>query len=472
MSTQQQIRNNRGTEMQAPTWWVVLCKELAELWIGGKALTLILIYSLLLGIWSYVLASNSELSLIPPKEMVFEMLKAYIAVTLFISLIIGADSISGERERATLEGLLLTPTSRWQLVAGKFLAAISPWPVAFVITIPYWNVLAQGDEVLRQAILWGAILGGILTPALAAIGMLVSLWTNSNKTSMFVSLGIYLFLLLPTQLPGRAQTGSIGSLLQLVNPLAAATHFPAKILVNNRTLPEMWPWLVSPVVLAALAISLLFVSSRELHLEAAFPRWFSRSMRQLLGGSLTIAVSLVGTLIPSFSWAQAMTSPDPTAHIQISINQDSVKVKAGDPVLYNTVVTNVGTLPTTPLTVAMNIINLDAKGDIVDPEDWSPQRTQYLEPLAPNDSTELDWRVNAILDGDYMVYMVAIPIPDKEDDTSQPIASSGIHLTVTPFTRLNPAGVLPYTIGGPVILLLIIVYIYWRRNRQVEPQAT
>ena len=52
--------------------------------------------------------------------------------------------------------------------------------------------------------------------------------------------------------------------------------------------------------------------------------------------------------------------------------------------------------------------------------------------------------------------------------TSQPMASSGIHLTVTPFTRLNPRGVLPYAIGGPVFLALGIVLIYRRRRRNID----
>ena len=34
------------------------------------------------------------------------------------------------------------------------------------------------------------------------------------------------------------------------------------------------------------------------------------------------------------------------------------------------------------------------------------------------------------------------------ETTSQLVASSGIHLTVTPYTKLNPGGVLPYAIWG------------------------
>jgi hypothetical protein len=152
--------------------------------------------------------------------------------------------------------------------------------------------------------------------------------------------------------------------------------------------------------------------------------------------------------------------------LQISIDLDAKVVQAGSPVLYNTVLKNNGTEASPPLIVAMNIINLDAQGEIVDPEDWSPQRTQYTESLASGKSVNLSWRVNAILDGDYMVYMVVIPAPSGQEATSQPVASSGIHLTVTPFTQLNPGGILPYAIGGPVLLGLIIFFVYRHRRRK------
>ena len=152
--------------------------------------------------------------------------------------------------------------------------------------------------------------------------------------------------------------------------------------------------------------------------------------------------------------------------LQISIDVGARVVQAGTPVLYNTVLKNNGTVASPALIVAMNIINLDAKGDIVDPEDWSPQRTQYTDSLAAGQSLNLSWRVNAILDGDYMIYMVVIPAPSSHEVTSQPVASSGIHLTVTPFTKLNPGGVLPYAIGGPVVLGLMIFFVYRHRRRK------
>jgi len=474
MSDKRRVNDNRveSSGSASPTWWLVFRKELRDLWIGGRALHLTLIYTIVLGIYSYVMASDSVLSLIPPKEMVFELLKAAIVASVFVGVVIGADSLSGERERATLEGLLLTPTSRRQIVVGKFLAAVSPWPVALAITIPYMKVLSQGDEVFGQAVLWGGVLGSGLTPAFTALGMFVGFWCNSNKTSMFVSLCLYLLLLLPTQLSAHAQAGAMGLFFQWVNPLGAPRVFLASILVNNWTLARAWSWLLSPVLFAVLTFGLLFwYASPGLRLEAGKASRFRWSRARAVGVFLIASLLAFG---PSPAMAlrqelsQAAPFVAPQQPLQISINLDTKVVKAGTPILYNTVVTNNGTETSPPLIVAMNIINLNAKGEVVDPEDWSPERTQYTEHVAPGQSVSLPWRINAILDGDYMVYMVVIPAPAGPEATSHPVASSGIHLTVTPFTRLNPGGVLPYAIGGPILVSFGILLIYRLRRRGID----
>lgn len=449
-----------------PAWWLIFTRELADLWIGGKALNLILIYSILLGIMVYVYSFNSELSLIPPKEMVYEMLKNAMAVSLFIGLIIGADSLSGERERSTLEGLLLTPASRRQIVIGKFLAGNSAWPVAFLIAIPYLYIVSQGDEVLGPAILWGGLLGTVLVLAYNGLGMLVSYWSNSNKVSYFVSLGIYILFLVPAQLPGRAQTGAAGQFLQWVNPLAAVNHFLSKHLVNYRTVAEFSTWLVSPIVFAALVLGLLFFfAGPGLRLEAGRSSRFWSFLARKAGLALIACLLVASAAAPTLAYQGQQPQ---SGNLQIAIDMDYTVVKTGDKVEFNTKVTNNGVETSPPLIVAMNIINLDATGDVVDPEDWSPQRTQYLESLRPGQSANLAWIINTILDGDYMVYMVLLPEPASTETTSQPVASSGIHLTVTPFTRLNPGGVLPFAIGGPVLLLLGIIILYRVRRRNID----
>ena len=450
----------------AATWWVVFKKELGDLWIGGKALHLTVAYTVVLGIYTYITARDSTLSLIPPKEMVYELTKAAMVASVFVSLIIGADSLSGERERSTLEALLLTPTSRRELVIGKFLAAASPGPVALAITIPYMRVLSQGDDVLGPAVLWGLGLGCVLTFAFTALSMFVGFWCTSNKTSLFVSLCLYVVFLLPTQLTGHAQGGTMGLLFQSVNPLAAPRFFLAALLVNNWTLERAWSWLLSPVGFALLTFVLLFwYAGPALRLEAGKVRRLKWSG---VRATMWIACALAFGAAPLMALRQQPTQAPAVSSLSMTIDAETKDVRAGTPVEYHTVVINSGTETSAPMIVAMNIVNLSKTGDVVDPEDWSPQRTQYVDPIPPGQSTTLAWRINAILDGNYMVYMVAIPAPAGPQATSHPITSPGIHLMVSKYTRLNPGGVLPYAIGGPVVLGLIIFFVFKRRHREID----
>lgn len=450
-----------------PTWWVVFVRELSELWIWGKALTLIILYSVYLGISSFIFAANSELSLIPPKEMIYLTISGAITVSLFVALIIGADSFSGERERSTLEALLLTPAKRKQIVVGKFLASISPWPIAMLIAVPYAVVLSQGDEILGKALLWGAILGSLLSPAFTGFAMIVSLWSASNRTSLFASLTVYLLFFLPVQFPGGAQTGTFGKLLKKLNPLEGADHFLEKIIVNNRTVEELMPYLWGSIYFALIVFAILFFfAAPRLRLDGGLPIQIRRRRNNAM-----LSLALVASMLLTLCAFPAKASPQVQSdgqQLQIAIDKTSAVTKNGDKVEFHTTVTNNGAETSPDLIVAMNIINLDSSGDVVDPEDWSPERTQYVEALAPGASHQQSWILNTILEGDYMVYVVLIPTPDGENETSQPVTSQGIHVTVNSFTRLNPGGILPFAIGIPVVLVLVLAGVLWMRRRGID----
>ena len=460
--------NANTMEMPAfasPVWWIVFKRELSELWIWGKALYLMILYSVYLGISSFVFASNSELSLIPPKEMVYLTLMGAINVSVFIALIIGADSLSGERERSTLEALLLTPASRIQMVMGKFLASMSPWPISLVISIPYLLVLSQGDEAFGIALRWGGLLGTIVVPAFTAFGLLVSLWSASNKASLFVSLTFFLLVFLPVQFPGSAQTGVMGRMLKQLNPMEGIDHFLEKMIVNNRTLQELWIYIIASIVFAILVLGVLFLfAAPRICLDGGVPIKVRRRQRTIVNILLLICVLTALAFSSPVSALQDANGQD----LQISVNLEYKAAKTGDKIEYSTVITNNGSEVSPPLIVAMNIFNLKSFGDVVDPEDWSPERTQYIETLSPGESVTLDWVVNTILDGDFMVYMVLIPEPEGPNSTSRVISSPGIHITVERFVRINPGGILPFAIGIPLLLILGMYILFRQRQKGVD----
>jgi hypothetical protein len=225
-------------------------------------------------------------------------------------------------------------------------------------------------------------------------------------------------------------------------------------------------WLESPVIVTSIIIAILFLyAAPGLRLENGKANSFWRRISRSLGLGAIILASVVLSVIPAKAQFMELSTNE---SIQVTISMEYVKVRQGESIFYDTTVTNNGTGESAPLIVAMNLINLDAQGEIVDPEDWSPQRTQYIEDLSPGDSIVLNWRVNCILEGDYMIYMVVIPEPDGEYETSQPLASPGIHLIVTPYTKLNPGGVLPIAVGVPVLILVIIYFVNRRRRKQID----
>jgi hypothetical protein len=468
MTTVDRVTDGEGLEGAAtwrpavPAWRVMLSRELAELWVGGKGLYLILAFSVLLGVETFVLATNAELNLFTPRDMVYEITKIAIQVSMLIGLIIGADSISGERERRTLEGLLLTPAGRTHLVLGKFLAGLTAWPVALVITVPFMLRLSQGGGAIPRAVLGGALVGLLLIPAFVALGIFVSFWCTSNKTSYFISLGIFLVFVLQ----GR----------QWLNPIPVGFDFLSKLVIGHADgvvveggegltpLPfdEIWRSLVPPLAftLTTLAVLFLYVG-RNLTVEA---RTYSNLVVRIarLGGMTVVVVILSSTA------AASAAAPPQGSDLKMTISLNHMAGKAGDSVEFKTVLTNTGTRKTPPVIVAMNIINLSKSGDVVDPEDWSPERTQYVDALAPGKSVTLPWTVDAVLDGNYMVYLAGIPQPAGPGASSHVVTSPGLHLTIGAFSNLNPSGVLPYAIGVPLAVLAITAVMMVLRRRKVN----
>jgi len=185
----------------------------------------------------------------------------------------------------------------------------------------------------------------------------------------------------------------------------------------------------------------------------------SASMLVLAGSSLAAKALALEN-------ATQQSSPGET--LRISIDRRYDVTKTGDEFDFETLVKNGDPHGQSgPLVVAMNIINLGS-GQPVDPEDWSPERTQTVGSLKPGQTSELTWTIESILKGDYLIYLVVTSKPAGSTSTSRPVASSGIHLTVKPHTRLNPGGIMPFAIGTPIALTVVWLGLRALRRREVE----
>jgi len=240
----------------SPGWAVVAEQELRDLWIGGRGLALSVAFSFLLSVIAYLVATNSALNFLEQREAVNLTLQVSIAVGSLLALLVAADCVSGERERGTLEGLLLAPVSRRQIAVGKLIAAASLWIAAFAITVPYVWFLGRGVGIVGDALWTGIVVGSLLAVTLISLGLLISIFTASNRVSVSISFFLLLALFAPTQLPSSAQQGWAGELLLRINPLTAGEHYVGKIVTNAHGWHEDLSWLISPAIAAVLSVVL------------------------------------------------------------------------------------------------------------------------------------------------------------------------------------------------------------------------
>jgi ABC-2 type transport system permease protein len=132
-----------------------------------------------------------------------EFSNIYILLSMIVPSVIAAYSIIGEKSNHTLEPLLATPVRRWQLLAGKILAALLP---AVLVT-------------------W--ISGGIFIAELA-------IFTDANVVSHVVTGGWLILFIAGTPLLGLIAVAIMTAISSRVN--------------DTRTAQQLSVWAVIPII--------------------------------------------------------------------------------------------------------------------------------------------------------------------------------------------------------------------------------
>ncbi|HEX6759340.1 MAG TPA: ABC transporter permease subunit [Propionibacteriaceae bacterium] len=241
-----------GAERQSG-WLVVAEQECRDLWLSGRGLILLFLFSVLLSAITYLTSTNQALNFLEQRESVNLVLQFAVAVGVLATLVVSADGISGERERGTLETLLVTPISRRSIIAGKLIAALSLWFGTFLVSIPYVWVLARGVGILGRALALGLCVGTLVALGLGAIGLLISAACNSNKTSIAASIFLLLILFAPTQLPSGLPQGWFFDVLLRANPVASGLAYISSILVEGHSWTQDLSLLITPLLTAIIA---------------------------------------------------------------------------------------------------------------------------------------------------------------------------------------------------------------------------
>ncbi len=246
---------------------VVAEREILDLWLSGRGAALTLAYAVLLSVMTYVVATNQALNFLEQREAVYLTLQVAVAVGALLVLLGSADAISGERDRGTLETLLLTAAPRRGLVIGKGVAALSLWVAAFFVSVPYLWFVGRGVGVVGVALAGGLVVGTLLALFLAGLGLLISVIASSSRLSLSIGLFALGALYAPTLMPG-IQKSWVGELLMRIDPITAGLHYLSKLIVDAHGAGQDASWLVGPAIAAVVVPAAALTLSGRISLRS------------------------------------------------------------------------------------------------------------------------------------------------------------------------------------------------------------
>jgi len=130
--------------------------------------------------------------------------------------------VAEEKKTGTIELLLTKPVTDWQVIMGKFTAAIVLIGIALLLTLPYYITIASIGPIDHGAV-WTGYFGLILMSGVyISIGLFTSSITDNQIVSFLLALFIGVFFHWIFQI---IASGLTGFLSEIVNYLSISSHY-------------------------------------------------------------------------------------------------------------------------------------------------------------------------------------------------------------------------------------------------------
>lgn len=223
--------------------------------------------AIVLSLMTYLLLTDAELSLLDQSEMLYIIASLAIGLGLLMSGILAGDSVAGEKERATLEGLLLTPVGRGPLVLGKIGAVLAAWLLVFAISAPYILVVGSGTGLSGAALLYTFLLGTLCVAGFTALIVGISCFSGSGRSVMLAALAIFIAMAAPTLLGTVLQNSWFGAIYNALSPFAQVRLSLDSVIVDKEGLAVQLPHLGSLAAFVVLAGAFAASTARRISLE-------------------------------------------------------------------------------------------------------------------------------------------------------------------------------------------------------------
>ena len=177
-----------------------------------------------------------------------------------------------------------------------------------------------------------------------------------------------------------------------------------------------------------------------------------------------LMISTIAMLLGFWIILKATASADVLdSQITVLVTPDQVSTTVGTATEITVSLTNNSTEATPELAVHLDITDPKKRGS-VDPEDWTPELTLAMSPLAPGAQETRTWSISPIEGGDFVLYAVALDTISGVEPTVIAV-SNGVPVNVDEKRSFNPGGVLPLALAMPAVLGTALLWRF-RRLRQ------
>jgi hypothetical protein len=170
----------------------------------------------------------------------------------------------------------------------------------------------------------------------------------------------------------------------------------------------------------------------------------------------TVTAALMGALLLS-AGAHAAGGP---ADVAVTVDRNRISASLGQKVAFRSTVVNRGSTAASGLIAHLNVLSV-RKGVYVDPEDWSSNRTRYLDTIPAGGSTAINWQIQAVNAGILAVY---VSVLRHTAVGRRPVNGPAVQLAVAQRKTLNSGGILPLALGLPALLGALSLGLMFRRR--------
>lgn len=186
-------------------------REMGAFFTSGVAYVFLTVFYLISGIFFYnevLLSGSTDVS---------PMFASMFIIILFLIPILTMKLLSEEKKNKTDQGLLTAPVSLWDIVLGKYFAALTLFIIAESIIFVYAIILSALGNVVWQTLLGNYFAMLFLGAAFIAIGLFISSLTENQMASAVASMVVLILIYLSEMLVADyANGGKIQNILYTI----------------------------------------------------------------------------------------------------------------------------------------------------------------------------------------------------------------------------------------------------------------